>query len=259
MPKTQPEPISPPVPGPAGAANFAGSIQRDFVSLFQDAHDHRPRSAMPGDSDGVAGDVALVKTDVSCYLAAKSSSGWYVTPRLYKPGEEPWDDLRFPATGLNPPGAVSDPGRDNTDGCFVFDAASTELITGVAQMPHAWKEGSVIRPHIHWAKTTSATGAVVWQFEYAWANLGEVSPTLSTPITGTLMVSDGNTVNKHALTSFGSISGVGKKVSSILKWRLTRVGGDGGDTYGADAKLLEFDIHYQVDSSGSTTEYVKQY
>jgi hypothetical protein len=43
----------------------------------------------------------------------------------------------------------------------------------------------------------------------------------------------------------------------MMHWKLSRIGGDGTDTYTADARLLEFDIHYEVDSMGSSEELVK--
>ena len=47
-----------------------------------------------------------------------------------------WDDLTFPAAGLNPPGAASDPDRDTTFGYLLFAASGTEIITGAVQLPH---------------------------------------------------------------------------------------------------------------------------
>ena len=43
----------------------------------------------------------------------------------------------------------------------------------------------------------------------------------------------------------------------VGKCRVSRIGGDALDTYGADAKLLEFDVHYLVDSLGSGGELIK--
>lgn len=67
-----------------------------------------------------------------------------------------WDDLRFPVTAVNPPGNVSDPDIDPTTGLLLFAHNATNLVYIVAQMPHEWHEGSGIRPHIHWMKTTTA-------------------------------------------------------------------------------------------------------
>ena len=132
-----------------------------------------------------------------------------------------WDDLRFPAVAINPPGAASDPDVDPTDGTLLFAAGSTEVVFFAVQLPHCWKMGSAISPHVHWVKTTSAAGTVKWTLSYRWADLGET------------------------LSAWSDADAA----------KIARVGGD--DTYGADAKLLEFDIHYQIDSRGSDTEYVK--
>jgi NAD(P)H-hydrate repair Nnr-like enzyme with NAD(P)H-hydrate epimerase domain len=43
----------------------------------------------------------------------------------------------------------------------------------------------------------------------------------------------------------------------MLLMTLSRVHNNAGDTYAADARLIEFDIHYQVISPGSRQEFVK--
>lgn len=168
-----------------------------------------------------------------------------------------WDDLRFPSQGINPPGQVNDPDID-IDGTLLFDEGRTELIAGIAQMPHTWVEGTAIKPHIHWMKTTSAAGDVVWQFAYRIADPGDVFPAFSDWITATpAPVSPGDVADTHGISSFGSLDMTGFKISCIIIWKLQRVGGDEGDTYGADAKLLEFDIHYRNHNYGSRQEYIK--
>ena len=55
-----------------------------------------------------------------------------------------WDDLRFPAQGINPAGAASPPTVDDTTfpGTLLFATNATNVIAGVAQLPHAWKRGT---------------------------------------------------------------------------------------------------------------------
>ena len=89
-------------------------------------------------------------------------------------GDGVWDDLRFPATAINPPGQASDPDVEASSGLLLFDSNGTELIYAFVQMPHAWKEGSSISPHVHWQKTTSAAGDVLWRMRYKMAPIGEV-------------------------------------------------------------------------------------
>lgn len=175
-----------------------------------------------------------------------------------------WDDLKFPATAINPPGQASDPDREADTGLLLFAAAGTELVYALAQMPHAWKEGSDISPHVHWQKTTSAAGDVMWQLAYKISAIGAVMDsewsvlTASEPVAGT---PDNDTANEHLLTSFDDIDmsngGSNYGLSTCILFRLSRLGDDAADTYGADARLLEFDIHYQIDSLGSEQEFIK--
>jgi hypothetical protein len=173
-----------------------------------------------------------------------------------------WDDLRFPAVGINPPGLISDPGLDTTNGCFLFDAAGTEAVVLSAQLPHAWNEGTSIVPHIHWQKTSSAVGNVLWRFEYKWAPINEVMDANFTPVDSDEVVDgtqDTNTANKHLITSFGELDCTGRQISDMLIIRVSRIGGDDLDTYDADARFLEFDIHYRIDAIGSAQQFRKHF
>lgn len=171
-----------------------------------------------------------------------------------------WDDLRFPASAVNPPGQVSDPDFDTTNGGWLFAAGGTEVLFLMAQLPHAWAEGTDLKPHVHWQKTTSAGGDVVWRFSYKWAKKGAVMDASFTDVDVTSVVSgtpDNDTANEHLITSFGALVATDVEVSDMLVIKLARIGGDGADTYGADARLLEFDIHHQIDSFGSNLEFSK--
>lgn len=173
------------------------------------------------------------------------------------PGER-WEDIRFPVSGINPPGQVSDPDWDTTNGGWLFDASSTELVFVAAQLPHAWKAGSVLKPHVHWQKTTSASGTVLWLLEYKWSPIGDVMDTAFTELSSTTVsppATDGDTANEHLVTGLGDLAATGKDISDMLMMKLSRVGGS--DTYGADARMLEFDIHYVRDSRGSIDEFAK--
>ena len=170
-----------------------------------------------------------------------------------------WDDLKFPATAINPPGQASDPDVEASSGLLLFASSGTELIFALAQMPHAWKEGSEISPHVHWQKTTSAAGNVAWQIRYKIASIAAVMDASwtdlgisTTPVPGT---PDINTADYHMITGFDNIDMTGETLSTCILFEVSRVGGDAADTYGADARLLEFDVHYQIDSLGSAEEF----
>lgn len=173
--------------------------------------------------------------------------------------EDQWNDLRFPAAGVNPPGAASDPARDTTDGCLNFSASATNIIAMQTVMPHSWKTGSFVEPHIHWTKTDGGAGDVVWEFKYSIADPNGVFPAFTTITSAATVLGtpDTNTADKHLVTSFGFIPFVCAGTAPATKMLLSRLGADAGDTYAAVAKLVEFDIHILKDSLGSGGQYVK--
>lgn len=173
----------------------------------------------------------------------------------YEVLEKPdWEDLRFPATSLQKP-AANFPDRDSTDGTYLFDASKTELVFAIGQLPHGWFEASAIRPHLHWQPTTAGAGDVLWHLRYQIADINEAFPGTWTTL-AVLGTASGD-ANMHQVSAFGPIDMTGYKISCIIKCEISRVGGDVTDTYAADAKLLEFDIHYQVDAPGSRQLYIK--
>lgn len=165
-----------------------------------------------------------------------------------------WDDLRASASGINPSGSLAPPIVDSSDGSLVFSKG--KIISVWLQLPHTWREGSELKPHIHWVKTTTGIGLPNWQIKYKFANAGEVIPAFTSLMGGVEGVPNSNIVNKHAIFAFPSIDATGKLISSMLCVVLQRTN-DANDTYTGDVKLLELDIHYQVNSDGSKQEYIK--
>lgn len=175
-----------------------------------------------------------------------------------------YDDLRAPAVAINPPGADSDPGRDATTGWLLFDRDATELIYITYQMPHGWvmsdarkdRVSSPISFHVHWHKSTSASGTVAWRMRYRYANIGSVWSGWSDPETVTVpAVSDGDTAEKQALTAFTPIRIPNAAISANLLIELARVGS--ADTYAADAVLTDADCHILINQPGSIELYEK--
>jgi len=168
-----------------------------------------------------------------------------------------WDDLRFPVQGINPTGAASPPSVDTADGCLVFSASATNVIAGVAQMPHAWEVGTAVRPHIHWQPSNTHTGNVYWRFEYEIQNVNDTF-TGSLTTQNTLDPGDGTALKHqiHNLMEGGAdLSMTGFRESCIMKWKISRIGNDGTDDFTGTAKLLEFDIHYKTNKLGTVDEY----
>lgn len=165
-----------------------------------------------------------------------------------------WDDLRFPAQSINPAGSAAPPSvdTDTIPGTLLFAFNADNHVAGVGQMPHAWQRGTNVRPHIHWAKTTTAAGAIAWQLRYAVLSIGDTFTAYSDWVTGTLAVSDSNTVGKHALTTFGEINMAGHKESCLILWELRRDVSE--DSVDAAVRLFELDFHYRTNKTGTKDE-----
>jgi hypothetical protein len=150
---------------------------------------------------------------------------------------------------------------------YTFENQSTgneEEVFFSVQLPHNWKEGSTIYPHVHWSPQTSGNnGSVVWGLEYTWVNYNSTTPLTfpnTTIITVTSASINGSSYrDKHLITSFNGLTpdNTQDKISSILMCRFFRKSGDAADTYNGNAAVLSVDFHYQMDGIGSHTEFAK--
>lgn len=218
----------------------------------------RVRQGVPveGDFAGAPG-TPLVVDEVTgrVYLLRQDGT---ISDLLLLSAEPVWEDLRFPASQIDPVGLVSDPDLD-TDltafpGTLLFHPTIDNIIAGVAQMPHAWAEGTSIRPHVHWMKTTATAGSVDWDFRYRMMEPGAAAGVWSAWIPGIAAGINGteNAADTHYVDQFGLIDMTGFGDSAMLAWQIRRSAST--DTYPDDARLLEFDIHYRINSLGSETE-----
>jgi hypothetical protein len=174
-------------------------------------------------------------------------------------GDDVWEDLSFQAAGINPAGAPDAASFDTTTypGTLLFAGNLDNHIAGTAQMPHSWRDGTAVRPHIHWTKTTAdgSALAVEWAMRFAVVDINATIPAMSAWVPGTLQIGDLTTNGRHNITSFSELAMTGRGISTIIIWELRRAGST--DAYNSNARLLALDFHYQRNASGSRREYVK--
>lgn len=185
----------------------------------------------------------------------------------FEEGYEKWDDLTVP--GTNTRAGTSAPVFEAfRNGVYLLGFVYNQVdeVHFTIQMPHHWKEGSNIYPHVHWTHIAAAPSnnqGVVWVLEYTWANINDIFPATSTMTAALEWTTSPPPQYKHILTPFvdGSanayINGTGKKLSSQLICRLYRNTVDSRDDFDQTAYLIEIDFHYMVDSLGSDEEYIK--
>lgn len=176
-----------------------------------------------------------------------------------------WDDMRAPASVVRVTGASNIPAYGSFLGnlqTLYFDDSTMEQVFVEFQMPHGYFLRSDIYPHVHWTpNANSNAGEVVsWGLEYTWANFGQVFPSPTTIYTNSHAPVDSILVaNRMYVTGFDAISKSNSELSGMLVCRLFRDATGAGltDDYGDDAGLLEFDIHYQINSRGSRQPWIK--
>ena len=96
-----------------------------------------------------------------------------------------WDDLlvnlsNATGTGLQPASnkeymdSTGFPGASlGSSGVYLphFATAQEEDLSWNLQMPHSWKVGNIVKPHIHWVYKTDSTGDIRWGVEFGVASI----------------------------------------------------------------------------------------
>jgi hypothetical protein len=153
------------------------------------------------------------------------------------------------------------PGTSQGVFLWMFSASSEEELYFTVQLPHSYKIGSALYPHVHWTTVTGTPSGtnVVWGLEYTVVGFGGQFPT-TTIMTGNSLNSVVGTpsgTGQHLITSLGTMAGTGLGISTVLVCRLFRATGDANDTFANEVGLLGFDFHYEKDTQGSRQEFVK--
>ncbi len=163
-------------------------------------------------------------------------------------------DLHAPATAIRLAPARSPTWvayKDSSVLAFADIAAgpNEEMVYFTIQIPHSYKEGSALYPHVHWVPEDNTGGNVRWALTYSWANEDGVFPA-STELFVTAPA--GAITDNHNFSYFGIINGTGKTIDSILLLSVSRNSSDVLDTYtGKDANLLRIEFDVLADAMGS--------
>jgi hypothetical protein len=190
----------------------------------------------------------------------------YVDARSFRLRNTVWDDLRilpttFDFAGNADPVVVGyQPGGSGTTFRLYEFAVNDEGFFTV-QMPHAWKVGTALYPHVHWTPgargNEEAAKVVGWNLDYSIASINGLfyasrTISLASACTGT--------DHYHEISGGGSMPMDGIGLSAMILGRLYRTGT--GDTWSSTSSgqlplLLELDFHYEIDSLGSDDERAK--
>lgn len=74
MPETQKNPL--------GNNLNVSIVQQNLKDLFEFAHQHPVKDALPSSNEGASRDIVIVDDGTNVYLAVKTSRGWFRTAAL---------------------------------------------------------------------------------------------------------------------------------------------------------------------------------
>ena len=202
---------------------------------------------VPGNDDNVTYNNSISVGTASTTVTMDTTSGIRLTG-----GATTWDDLMFPfSTGQS--GGLSYPtfNADSNYYTFVVDTTGPTKCMQyfIIQMPHRWKQGSAIHPHVHY-KHETGVGTPKFIMKYKWYALD------GTTAKGwgwyKMETTTGTTDKTHQLVyGSGGISGTGMGFSSMLVCQIYLSAAP------TNVNAWQFDIHYEIDGFGSEEEVAK--
>lgn len=131
-------------------------------------------------------------------------------------------------------------------------------------LPADWDDGieadrDTVSIALHWAKTTSAAGAVKWQTRYRLASTTRILSAWSSWADASSVASDGDTADLQAinLSADISVANTARVPARAIAVQVRRQGSSGSDTYGAAAVLLAIQLRYSTDIAGERSDLSK--
>jgi hypothetical protein len=174
----------------------------------------------------------------------------------------PWRDETNDALTLKTLGAGVSANTVQGTVDFVHAADTSDYAILNIQLNHDRDLTSVISPHIHWLQAENASPN--WVVMYRWQKQGGTKEEAWTPLKAGTLITTYSTGTIHQISECADITPpVGTAISDILQFRIVRDHSNrkgvwtGDDAYTATVALLAFDVHLQINSLGSTSEFIK--
>jgi hypothetical protein len=121
-------------------------------------------------------------------------------------------------------------------------------------IPHIWRPGTMMYPHVHFTILSSAAGTVRWGFEWCFARTQRSSAfTRYNETTAVIYLEqeiDANSERIHFVTEAAEGQGIppeSLEVDGMLLARLFRDGGHANDTFNQDVFGITVDLHTETD------------
>lgn len=173
-----------------------------------------------------------------------------------------WDDMQGSLSSVKTIG----PGVTLNDAEQTIEFSTLANLSDFAwishQLPHKWRLGSSLNIHIHWEQTSAAKPN--WLARYRWQTNGAPKTTIwQDLILDQAVFPYTNGTLKQISHGIPIAPPAGYGMSDILQVSLFRDNANtstlfaGVDTYAGIASVVSEDVHIEIDTNGSRSEFVK--
>ena len=174
----------------------------------------------------------------------------------------PWKDAIGDALSLKVQGTGAAANAADSTIEFSTAARMADYLYTNVQLNHDRDETSAIYPHVHWLQASGENPNFLVQ--YRWQTNGGAKATAWTSLKANVPVFNYLSGTIHQICRTAAITApAASTLSDIVQFRLIRDTANssttftGSDPYTATVGVMSFDVHYQINSLGSDTEYEK--
>lgn len=136
---------------------------------------------------------------------------------------------------------------------YEFNSSDTLEVFANFHIPHSYKVGTMVYPHVHFVTTSNASGVVRWCFEYTVAKRNESGTGNTFGSTTTIAVDytiPANSADIHLVCEApegGGIPSTQMEVDGMILTRVYREAAHVNDTFSASVFGITCDVHIEVD------------
>lgn len=146
-------------------------------------------------------------------------------------------------------------------GIYTWGFDINELVSGVFEMQHDYKEGTNLSFHVHWSGNDAPTDTdyVQWQLTYTNARDNNTINAATPIVIETAYDTQYEMIRSDfpdIVGTTGGVDGGNIKIGDQFYFKLKRIAAD-GDAYAGDAVVATLGVHYQIDTIGSRQQGTK--
>jgi hypothetical protein len=166
-----------------------------------------------------------------------------------------WDDVNLPATTGKLGGSGNPTWAAVSTNLYGYTfAANDYLDLQDGELPHGYKAGTYIEPHVHILSNGSEAGATAVRFQlfYSFSSDGGATSSEMSSV-ATQVIPSATTSLTHFRLSLGTVAMAGYNFGTIIKSRIKRLAVLSGSTPAANPFVEQVGWHYQRETLGAGT------